>query len=445
MMVRKGLVGAVAAVLAIGSAAWADDSGPCTCPSLSLASDTQVVAPQSQDVTDQPVLADEAAAAPAPRKPLMNALDKMGLAKPLDSIGLNIYGFVEAGYLYDATVPHNIKPGRIPPPGDEIYFPGPWKNQVMLDQLDLSIERVVDASKGKFDIGFHVEAVYGRDAYFTHSDGMLDNDNHFPQHGEEVSFDLPQAYLTFAIPVGSGLTIKAGKFVTLFGIETINPTGNLLYTHSYEFSYGIPFTQTGILASYNLTDKLALTAGFTRGWNSSTSDYNGAIDFLGEAVYTWSDKLSLTANLGIGPEYPQDNADYSVVPEVIAAYKLSDQLTVDGDVLYGFANNISQWFGIAGYAGYTFSSMISLNGRIEYYHDGHGATSGGDGSGRDVNIWEATAGVAVTPLPDNEWLRTLVIRPEVRFDWADEAMFDSFNASGKFNQFTVACDLIWSF
>jgi len=431
MMVRKGLVGAVAAVLAIGSAAWADDSGPCTCPS-----DTQVVAPQSQAVTDQPILADEAA--PAPRKPLMNGLDKIGLAKPLDSIGINIYGFVEAGYMYDATVPHNITPPRTAP-GDLIFFPGPYKNQVLLDQLDLNIERLVDASKGKFDVGFHVEAFYGRDAFFTHSNGILDENN---KHGggQEVSFDLDQAYLTFAIPVGSGLTVKAGKFVTLFGIETINPTGNLLYTHSYEFSYGIPFTQTGILASYNLTDKLALTAGITRGWNQSSSDNNGAIDFLGEAVYTWSDKLTFTANLAVGPEAFHDNADYFLVPEVIAAYKMSDQLTVDGDILYGFANNIAQWWGIAGYADYAFSSMFSLNARIEYYHDGKGATTG-TGDGSDVNIWEATAGVAITPLPDNEWLRTLVLRPEVRFDWADQGVFDF----TKFNQLTVACDLIWSF
>ena len=437
MMVRKGLVGAVAAVLAIGSVAWADDSVAGNSPAISLASDTQVVAPQSQDGTAQPLSADEAAA-PAPRKPLMNALDKVGLAKPLDSIGINIYGFVEAGYLYDATVPHNITPPRTAP-GDLIFFPGPYKDQVLLDQLDLNIERVVDASKGKFDVGFHVEGYYGRDAFFTHSNGILDENN---KHGggQEVSFDMDQAYLTFAVPVGSGLTVKAGKFVTLFGEETINPTNNYLYTHSYEFSYGIPFTQTGILASYNLSDKLSLTGGITRGWNQSSSDNNGAIDFLGEAVYTWSDKLTLTANLAVGPEAFHDNADYFLVPEILGSYKLSDQLTLVGDVLYGFANNIAQWWGIAGYADYAYSSMFSLNARLEYYHDGNGATTG-TGNGSDVNFWEVTGGVAVTPLPDNEWLRTLVVRPEVRFDWADQGVYDF----SKFNQFSAAVDLIYSY
>jgi len=383
----------------------------------------------------------------------MNALDNIGLAKPLDRIGINIYGFVEAGYLYDITKPRNVTPPLTTGPGDLIFYPGTWKNQVLLDQLDLSIERAVDASKGKFDIGFHVEAIYGRDAFYTHSNGMLDEGNHVDlaasppvlPHGEEVSFDLPQAYLTFAIPVGSGLTIKAGKFVTPFGFETINPTSNYLYTHSYEFSYGIPSTQTGILASYNLTDKLAMTAGFTRGWNQSTSDNNSAIDFLGGAVYTWSDKLTLSGNLTVGPEAAHDDADYFVVPEVIAAYKLSDQLTVDGDFLYGFANNITQWFGIAGYADYAFSSMFSLNGRVEFYHDGDGVTTGvgtlPNVNFTDVNFWEVTAGVAVTPMPDNEWLKTLVIRPELRFDWADHGVFDF----DKFNQLTVACDVIWSF
>ncbi len=42
--------------------------------------------------------------APAPSPGLlMSALGKAGLAEPLDKAGINIYGYIEGGYMYDAT------------------------------------------------------------------------------------------------------------------------------------------------------------------------------------------------------------------------------------------------------------------------------------------------------------------------------------------------------
>src|SRR5574340_882104 len=34
---------------------------------------------------------------------LMNALGKAGIAEPLNTAGINIYGYVEGGYMYDLT------------------------------------------------------------------------------------------------------------------------------------------------------------------------------------------------------------------------------------------------------------------------------------------------------------------------------------------------------
>ena len=44
--------------------------------------------------------------APAPEPGLlMSILGKAGLAGPLDKAGINIYGYIEGGYMYDATSP----------------------------------------------------------------------------------------------------------------------------------------------------------------------------------------------------------------------------------------------------------------------------------------------------------------------------------------------------
>src|SRR5205085_3196495 len=114
-------------------------------------------------------------------------------------------------------------------------------------------------------------------------------------------YDLTQAYVDIFVPVGNGLTVRVGKFVTLMGNETIAPiatvtgsSGNALYSHSYNFGFGIPFTHTGVLATYAIGDKLTVNGGFSRGWEQSTNDNNGAIDVLGGVAYTLSDEVSIT-------------------------------------------------------------------------------------------------------------------------------------------------------
>ncbi len=444
MRLRKGLVGVAAAALVFGSTAWADSSMPRSSPDNSGAS----AAVDSALFSYQPVMADSvqpAAPAAPDRAPLMAGLDKVGAGQWLDKAHLNIYGYVETGYLYDTTVPHNLTPPKSTP-GNLIQFPGDYKNQFMLNQVDLSIERKVDASKEQFDVGFKIEGIYGRDAFYTHSNGVLDSTNKHGGVGDgENQLDLEQAYLTFAIPVGSGLTIQAGKFASLMGFEYINPTQNIFYTHSYEFSFGIPFTQTGILASYSPTDKLSVTAGFTRGWNQTLYDNNGAIDFLGQVIYTATDKLTLTGNVSIGPQStlpygPGDNGHYWLVPEAIGTYNVSDQLSVDADMLYGLANSYATWFGVAGYADYKFNKYLAANGRIEFYHDGRHFTTG-VATPSDVNYWEFTLGGAVTPLPDNVWFNSLTIRPEIRLDLADNGVFDG----SKFSELNFAIDAYWKF
>jgi hypothetical protein len=366
----------------------------------------------------------------------MYGLDKVGVGHWMKDHGYNITGFVDVGYLYDLTVPKNSAPQRSAPP-DFIIFPGDYKNDIMLNQLDLSFSKVADTTK--WDFGFMVEGMYGRDAVYTHSDGILDNVNKRGGTSPDNDFDLVQAYVTFAIPLGNGITIEAGKFVTPLGNEVINPTGNALYTHSYIFSYAIPFTQTGITGSYKFCDTLVATAGITRGWNQSSEDNNSAIDFLGQVIWTPTSKLSVTLNLSEGPQSTGNDSDYWTVPEAVIAYQVSDQLKVAADIIYGDASSIAEWYGVAGYASYTLDKYATLNLRAEFYHDGRGFTTGVGVT--DTNYEEGTLGVAITPLPDMPIANTITIRPEVRLDTADQGVYDG----RKFTQLTAALDAYWKF
>src|SRR5262245_31109341 len=81
-----------------------------------------------------------AATPPAPpARPVMTGLDAIGLGKPLREINLNVYGFVEGSYTQPfSSQPDNLLFGRV------FDFQG---EQLMLNQLDLSIERTVDLKK----------------------------------------------------------------------------------------------------------------------------------------------------------------------------------------------------------------------------------------------------------------------------------------------------------
>jgi hypothetical protein len=448
-MLRKGLVGAALAVLALGSAAMADNvvSAPVATPTDNSAGINSNIPVELARVAVNPVIygddqatsapaAPAAAAAPAPSDvpdtAIMWGIYQLGGGKIMKDLELSITGYVELGYFYDLTSPKDTQTDRSAP-RDGIYFPGAYKNDIMLNQVDLAIQRTVDTSK--FDIGFMVEGIYGRDAVYTHSNGILDNGNKHGNTSPDDDLDLEQAYLTFAIPLGSGLTITAGKFDTLLGEEVINPTGNALYTHSYLFSYAVPLTQTGVTFTYTFPENLKLIAGFTRGWNQSTSDNNGAIDFLGELAWTSADsKWNATLNFSEGPQSTGNNSDYWTVLEPIVSWKISDQLTATGDVVYGDASSIAQWYGVAGYLSYVTCKYAAVNFRAEFYHDGRGFTTGVGGT--DINFIEGTLGVAITPLPDTKVLDSLTIRPEVRLDTANHAAFDN----SHFTELTMAID-----
>jgi len=439
----KGLASAAAlAVLACGSAAFASQEQQAG----SFTGGSQFVNPQLlDDMTTMPATAPASAPAETTLTPVMFLLDPTPVGQWLEKNKITFSGFVDGGYFYNTSAP------RISEQPTDIVFPGPFSNRALLDQIDFSIQKQVDTTQKNFDFGFMFENLYGTDGAYIHSHGILDNR---PPKDPQNQYDIDQAFATLFIPVGNGLTLKAGKFVTLLGNETISPLTNQFYSHSYNFSYGIPFTQMGLLAAYTFPaliggKDLSVNAGFTRGWNQSFRDNNGAIDFLGEVTYSPTDKLALTMNLSEGPEATNDNSDYWTVVEGLAAYTVSDQLTVTGDFLYGdFPHGATtnpgqseQWYGAVGYAGYKINSYFTLNARGEWYRD-----QGGFTVGTQANYYELTLGTQIHPLPNDNIFQYLQIRPEIRGDAADRRVFNSSHSGGgDYSELTAAVDVIMQF
>jgi hypothetical protein len=98
----------------------------------------------------------------------------------------------------------------------------------------------------RYPIGFGLVLTVGQDSQKNHSLGIFrDEDDEFPFRNTS-HFDLQEAYLSVRIPLGTGLVIKAGKWVSLLGYEVIESPNNLNFSRGYLFNLAGPFTQTGV-------------------------------------------------------------------------------------------------------------------------------------------------------------------------------------------------------
>jgi hypothetical protein len=412
-----------------------------------LAATLITCAATAQTTTNQVTTTNQATAPPSGL--LMSALGKAGLAEPLNKAGINIYGYVEAGYFHDFSAPNANA-------GPTFIGFNSFKDEAILNKVSLNVERTVDPTKKQFDVGFHVEGIYGADAAFIHSNGMGDT-----QTGRN-QWDLLQAYVDVTFP-DLPVRLRVGKWIELAGFEHFSANiygafgdpAKALYSYSYQFLYAEPGTQTGALLTYVLNPQWTLDAGFTRGWNQSLRDANGALDFLGRVTFTPSDKTSIIFVMTEGPEFPAgvghnlppgDNGNWWTALDLVITQKITDELSlglgfdyVDAPHIPGLTGSAKQWGGVAGYVSYAFDPHFTLNTRLEWYEDAADGFSTGAPVG--ANYYEATVGVAIKPFPKDKILSCLLFRPEIRYDHSDRSVFNS----GDHNQLTFSVDVIVKF
>jgi hypothetical protein len=366
---------------------------------------------------------------------LMGVANRLGVGGPLNEYGIKIGGYVEAGVTYNfRNTETNV--GRV--------FDFETQDPT-LHQAVVYIDKPVDFKRKVFQLGGHVEMMWGADARVIHANGVFDH--YGLADGPENQFDPTQFYVDMFLPVGNGLNIRAGKFVTLFGQEVINPTGNALYSHSYLFGFAIPFTHMGVYGTYAINDAVTVDLGVSRGWEQGFEDNNNdAIDVFGRVSWMINEKRQTkVAITGIGgPEQAGNTGDYRYVLDVVFTTQLSDQLTLTLNGDWGYENDAAnggtdaaQWFGVAGYLGYTFSDMLTLNFRGEWFDDSDGAR------GLGTTVWEATVGLDIHPFSKNPNLSALRIRPEIRWDYANDSLFGA--DGNKHDQWTAAVDVIFGF
>ena len=235
-----------------------------------------------------------------------------------------------------------------------------------------------------------------------------------------AQFDLQQLFVSYIAPIGSGLRFDFGKYVTHLGYEVIEGYDgyNDNYSRSILFGYAIPFTHTGVKASYAFSSKVSAMVEVVNGWDL-VRDNNHSKSVGAQVSVTPIAPLSVLINWIGGPELANDNHTKRNVFDVVAILKPTKILTlgVNGD--YGVEDGTSTvnpgsnstWKGIAGYATVAITNKFSVALRGETFHDEDGVRLA---TGSNVTLSEGTL------TPAFKFTDNVLLRGEVRFDRANQ-------------------------
>jgi putative OmpL-like beta-barrel porin-2 len=300
-----------------------------------------------------------------------------------------------------------------------------------------------------YPFGFGLVITGGEDTQKNHSLGIFKaNTTEKPRTTDQV--DLQEAYLAYKVPLGSGLTLKAGKFVTLLGYEVIESPNNLTFSRSLLFAFAVPFTHTGGLVSYTFTDWLTVTAGVVEGWEVS-DDNNGSASYTGQVAFTPVKDFTTNLNWIVGPEQDGNDTHQRWVADLTATYVGVKHTTLGLNVDVGGEQKVpgrvttrqdgtASWWGWAGYAAYDWTERLRTAVRLEYFDDPESARTAGRPLGNRTSLSEVTATVQY-----KIW-RGLVGRAEYRHDDANAKVFGVLSSGPtRTAQDTISLDFYYLF
>ena len=347
------------------------------------------------------------------------AQDPAAVAKPwYEEIAVN--GFASTSYSYNFNRPTSrLNTYRVFDFDD---------NTFKLDVAELVVQH--NAVKPR-ESGFRVDLEMGGSVPRVSAASGLFRD---PTTGEAQDVDLQQAFGTYVVPMGSGLRVDAGKFITHFGAEVIEGYDgwNDNATRSLLFGYAIPFTHTGVRAAYTFSPRLSAVAMVVNGCDVAT-DNNSAKSVGVQLALTPVPAFTLYLNGMVGAERPGDDRHLRRLGDLVATLKASPRVTLGINADFGQEEGLlspirsrpAQWSGVAGYARWQATERFALAARGEVFDDLDGVRTG---LSQTLSEGTLTPELRVTP--------RFILRADLRADRSSRKAFPS-DSGARDEQVTV--------
>jgi hypothetical protein len=257
--------------------------------------------------------------------------------------------------------------------------------------------------------------------------------------------------------VAKGMNIRAGRFISIPGIEAQLTPNNYMFSHSLLYAID-PFTDTGILATVQLSDQWLVQAGITGShdvalWtNDAQPSATGCVSYTTRSV---NNNFYLCANGINDGEYAYNNLQqydatwyhkfsksWHMATEAYVMYQrdvpsvtgpIKPQLNTNGATCRpGLETCFAPEYAAVNYILKQLSGHDFIGFRSDLLNDKKGQRTG-----FNTKYTENTFMLS-------HWIGTTVqMRPEIRFDHAwDRKAYDN---GKRQSQLTVACDLIFHY
>lgn len=353
--------------------------------------------------------ADATADPPPARWALMRELQGTYPGWLLDGNRLQVLGWTNASFTAGSASQSNL------PVGFDYLA-----NEFLLKQNWLRLDRpVVTDGTADPSMGFRIDAILpGTDYRFTAARGLFSGQLTANDGGPYTyGIDPVQFYAEAYLPrVGAGLGLKLGRMFCPFGIESIEAVSNALATHSYTFIYS-PFTQSGLLATQQLTATWSIQLGAVLGpdvfVDPAASPY--AVVNVKYAPPGGRDSVVIAGMLGSGRYDLVEQFNNPNIVDLVYTRTINPMVDYTLEALFGYQTNVpdigtATWWGVVNYLTGKLTPELKGTTRLESFDDIDGNRTGFAGLYLAV-----TAGLRYEPWPG------LIIRPELRFDYNSES------------------------
>lgn len=429
--------------------------GACLIPGNAFAEDNEVMVLKAQidalsrklEAMDSKMKTMEKPAPSAPTVYIPSVPDeKKGFLRAMEDIHMG--GYVETQYQNKVGEPQqNGNVGR--------SLTDKAADTFSVNAAKLWFEKVANPEGGA---GFRIDMMMGSDVRYYFNNFQKDNLG-TPNDGSSgaTTFAFEQAYVQYIAPLGfwsdskvlpHSIDIKAGRMVTLAGNEVIEGPNNWNISRSVSFGYAIPFTHTGVRATYSLfNDYLTVYQGINNGWdndidNNSYKTFENAFSFSPLKDVKW------TTVTYFGPENNGANGGKRFLATNVLSWNATKRLAFAGEFDIGNQPRVdiamddnfhtAQWFDYAAYVRYQLTDKLAAAYRFELFDDS-----------RRYRNWNGvgTAGAATdlanTLTLEYKLYENMIARAEYRIDYAHAGDGNVFG--GKHQQNTLGGQLSYLF
>ncbi len=349
------------------------------------------------------------------------------------AVSLSIGGFLDTSYTWSSNHPQS--PANI----SGRYFDKD-QNKIDFNYFHLFVEK----PEKDWGVGLRVSGDFGRGGELLREATLWGNVLH-----HEPSAELRESYFTTTIPVGAGIGVKGGLWVTTLGTEILPNPGayNDNISRSFLFNYAIPLRHLGTMFTYPVHKMVTLNAGVVTGWDDPHDNNRQPSGMWGFSISP-SDQFGLVSSFILGPEQTGNVSHKRFTMSHVATIKPFDPLAIIIEYTYGHEGKASlggtrdaTWQGLSGIVSYSWTDRFSTALRSEFFEDRDGARLGGNFAGTHA---DQTVG-ELTLTGSYKFTKMLLGRVEFRQDWANQAFFKKGSSHADSNQTTLAMQLIYAF